>query len=384
MLRTYVKIGLTWVVVVGVVFSITLVLPHREIKTISAIACAFDLLVAVCCFFVAAKEINKRTVAVFTYVGIFFSLTALGWPMGALMGKAFFRDNPFASVYWNQYEWATYFFMLLFVIVFGTLEAATRKLAILQKSFLSLLVAGIPFVLLYYPFFINPNYLYTIPEVRDFSIVNQAISHSQKMGRGTPELDQLVNEVNLPNRNGSQTPEQKYQRIAKIFPYLEGDNYILLIHRPLYVNALYMGIIGLMILLAMLGYCYWNDWPKSAYLEKILISFIPICVLECIHAFSFVILSDVQVFQHIFGVGTILTRISYAFVLFFLVLRLNFISSPAGNFYENKLSTDPFLVSRWRDVLDEFIIRRFLNPQKLRGRLFFSNDPPETGSTLNQ
>ncbi|MEX0736151.1 MAG: hypothetical protein WD182_01825, partial [Bacteroidota bacterium] len=321
MIRTYVKIGLTWAVAAAVVYGITNALPHRDFKTLGVLAGAFDLLVAVCCFFVAAKEIGKSTRVLFSFIGIFFLFIALGWSVGALVGRAFLRDDPFAHVYWVQYEWAIYFFMLLFVIVFGALELVTRKPKILRRSFLSLLIAGIPFLFLYYPYFLNPKYQYTVPEVSDLLDVREAVSHSQKMGGGIPDIDRLANDVDLLGQDGPQTFEQKYQRVARIFPYLEGKNYILLIYKPTYLNALYMSMIGLAVLLAMLGYCYRNDWPKSAYLEKVLIAFVPVCVLECVHAYSFSILTDFQVFQEIFNVGTILTRISYAFVLFFLVLR---------------------------------------------------------------
>lgn len=369
--KTYVKIGLTWAIAAAVVYGITSALPHRDFRTVGVLAGAFDLLVAVCCFFVASKEIGKSTRSLFFFIGIFFLFIALCWSVAALVGKAFLRDDPFAYVYFMQYHWAAYFFLLLFVVVFGALEVVTRKLKILQRSFLSFFITGIPFLFLYYPVFLNPMYLYTTPEVTDFIAVKEVVDQSQKTRGGIPDIDRLATDVALPGQEGPHAFEQKYQRVARVFPYVEGKNYMLLLYRPGYLNALYMSLIGLAVLLAMLVYCYKHDWPKSAYLEKILIAFVPVCVLECVHAYSFSILTDFEVFQEIFSVGTILTRISYAIVLFFLVLRLNFISSPAGNFYENKISMTPLEVSRWRDFVDEFIIRRFLNPKKLGRRLFF-------------
>lgn len=341
MLKTYVKIGLTWGVVFGVVFGVTMMLPHRQIDIISSIAFAFDLLVGVFCFFVAMREINRRTAFVFTYLAIFFLFIGLSWSVDALMGKAFFQSDPFANVYWKQYQWAIYYFLLLLFIFLGAMEVVTRKLGIFRKFLLSFCLAGVPFVLLNYPFFLNPNHLYSCPEFLDFTALRQAINRAEEMGSTIPDINQLATEVDLPSQTGSETFAQKLQRVSQIFPYLKGKNYVLFIYRPVYLNALYMSILCLIILLSMLWYSYWNDWPKSAYVEKVLMAFIPICALECFHAYTFFSITNFQIFQQILVVGTILTRISYAFVLFLLVLRLNFISSPAGNFYENKLNTDP-------------------------------------------
>ena len=381
MLRTYIKIGLTWAVVAGVVFSITLALPHREVTTVSTLLASFDVLVAISCFFVARNEFRKSTRLVFIYMGIFFSFTALGWPVHALMSRTFFQGEPFASFYWRQYHWILYFFMLLFVIAFGVFEIIVQKLAIYRKVLLGLIVAVIPILFLYYPILLNPKYLYTVSEVRDYSVLSKAVKQSKERGDGFPTVGRLALDVLLPSQDDHQSFEQKYQRVAEIFPYLPGSNYVPLVLKPLHITAIYLSAIALLIILAMLGYLYKNDRPKPAYLEKILIAFIPVCVLECIHAYAYIVTTDFQTFWNIYIIGNILTRLAFGFILIFIVLRLRFILSPAGNFYENKLSTDPLQVSRWRDFFDEFIIRRFLNPGKFKRRLFLIRDASETPSS---
>ena len=383
MLRTYIKIGLTWAVVAGVVFSITLALPHREVTTVSALSTAFDLLVAISCFFVARNEVGRSTRLLFIYLCLLFSLTALSWPVSTLMGKAFFQDERFAILYWSQYHWAAYFFLLLFIIVFGSMEILGRKLKIYQKTLLSFIVAGIPFFFVYHPILLDPKHYYSVPDIRDFSALEEAVIQLKKGNSTTqlPTVSQLASIVTLPSQNGVQTFEQKNQRVAEIFPYLQGKNYVLLVYKPTYLSAIYMSIIGMTILLTVLVYSYKNDQPKRAYLEKLFIAFTPVCVLECIHAYSFLTTTDFHLFLQISDVGTILTRLSYGVVLTFIILRLNFILSPTGNFYENKLSTDPLQVSRWRDFFDEFIIRRFLNPGKFKRRLFLIRDASETPSS---
>jgi len=47
----------------------------------------------------------------------------------------------------------------------------------------------------------------------------------------------------------------------------------------------------------------------------------------------------------------------------FFTLRLRFIKSVKGEFYENELASRPAGVMRWRDALDNLVIRHFLDPR---------------------
>jgi hypothetical protein len=54
----------------------------------------------------------------------------------------------------------------------------------------------------------------------------------------------------------------------------------------------------------------------------------------------------------------------------FFSLRLRFIVSPPGEFYETELASNPSRISRWRDWIDTIIIAKFLSLKPLQGRLF--------------
>jgi hypothetical protein len=56
-------------------------------------------------------------------------------------------------------------------------------------------------------------------------------------------------------------------------------------------------------------------------------------------------------------------------VLFF-ALRLRFISSVQGEYYEAELQANPATVTRWRDWVDNLVLSHFFNYKLFNGRLF--------------
>ncbi len=57
-------------------------------------------------------------------------------------------------------------------------------------------------------------------------------------------------------------------------------------------------------------------------------------------------------------------------VAVFFGLRLRFIMSAKGEFYELELAQRPAGVTRWRDTLDNMVVDSFFNRKSIVGRLF--------------
>jgi hypothetical protein len=70
-----------------------------------------------------------------------------------------------------------------------------------------------------------------------------------------------------------------------------------------------------------------------------------------------------------------LTLLNLLLLLVFFGLRLRFITSVKGEFYERELVSDSEHISRWRDAFDNLVVRHFLNPKAIHGRLFASRTP---------
>jgi len=68
--------------------------------------------------------------------------------------------------------------------------------------------------------------------------------------------------------------------------------------------------------------------------------------------------------------GQYASNFTLALIMVYLALRLRFISSVRGEFYETELSERPAAITRWRDTLDNMVVESFFNRHTLMGRLF--------------
>jgi len=51
-------------------------------------------------------------------------------------------------------------------------------------------------------------------------------------------------------------------------------------------------------------------------------------------------------------------------------MRLRFVLSPQGSYYEGEIATNPKGVSRWRDAIDTMILMKYFKVKSVQGRLF--------------
>jgi len=165
--------------------------------------------------------------------------------------------------------------------------------------------------------------------------------------------------------------EQLTNRVAQLYPYLTGDNnYVVLVARPLYVTIINMCIVSLGFVLLFFGYQYLKDPPQGAYIEKIMFLILGFCSMEILHSWSFVKSVEWQSFYEIMNVGQVISMAILLLIGVFFLLRLKFITSPKGVFYEKEIASSPGAVTRWRDMLDDLLLEHFLSGRHLFGRLF--------------
>jgi hypothetical protein len=250
----------------------------------------------------------------------------------------------------------------------------------LQKYSIALIIAGGTFAYYYYPFFENPTYLGTTEAYADLKVVRSSLEEMSAQGKQDPSVEELASVVNLGVwRNGKQVgtlfDDQKKERVAELLPYLKGDNRLVLLYRPLYLDNIYMNVLCVVFIFLFFGYQYKNDPPQGAYIEKIIFLFLPYCSLEILHHYAYIRSVEFSTFEDVQQIGFYLTLINLLLLLFFFGLRLRFITSVKGEFYERELVSDAEHISRWRDAFDNLVVRHFLDPKAVHGRLLASRTP---------
>jgi len=74
--------------------------------------------------------------------------------------------------------------------------------------------------------------------------------------------------------------------------------------------------------------------------------------------------------SEMFSIGQYVTLVIELLMVLFFSLRLKFITSVHGEFYETELASNPQQVSRWRDWVDNIVLAKFFNFKIFNGRLF--------------
>jgi hypothetical protein len=124
----------------------------------------------------------------------------------------------------------------------------------------------------------------------------------------------------------------------------------------------------LVFIVIYLAYNYFYDPPKRAYLEKIVLLFLLYCAFEALHFYAFARSVMWVNLTHMATLGQYLSVGVTLVLLWLFSLRLKFVLSPEGKFYERYLATNSKQITRWRDAVDNWIVRKFLNPDILERR----------------
>jgi hypothetical protein len=131
-----------------------------------------------------------------------------------------------------------------------------------------------------------------------------------------------------------------------------------------------MCILSVGFILLFFGYQYSKDPPQGAYIEKIMFLFLIFCTMEILHAWSYIKSVEWQSFYEIMDAGQVISVGILLLIGLVFTLRLKFITSPKGEFYEREIIENPQEVTRWRDALDDLVLEYFLTRKNVLGRLF--------------
>ena len=77
-------------------------------------------------------------------------------------------------------------------------------------------------------------------------------------------------------------------------------------------------------------------------------------------------------YMEISNLGQYITISVELLIALFFGMRLKFITSVQGEFYEAELASNPQQISRWRDWIDDLVLSHFFNSKAFQGRFFQS------------
>lgn len=363
------KLFLVWLLS-EIVFLLSLILfDHASVNVLSMISYSIQWFLFLLSVQIVRHEPIRKNKYIFLNFAIFFSISLLFHSYN-------FLTSQFARLYFIEYiSMGAYFLVLAFALIYLALDALFRDFRVLYKYLLAISIAGGFFAYYYHDVLADPNYLRTTGDAKTYKAID-TVHEAYVAEHGTePSVETLAQLADLKlwsdgKAIGTLFQQEKLRVVTEFYPYLSGSNYIVLLLRPLYMNAIYMCVLCVAFILLFFGYQYMKDPPQGAYIDKIMFLFLIFCTMEIMHAWSFIKSVEWQSFYEMLNMGYVVSVFVLVLIGVFFGLRLRFIRSVKGEFYEQEILVSPATVTRWRDALDDLLVAHFFNRKAILGRLF--------------
>lgn len=350
-----------------IVFSGTLLLwSHQEVHFSQFANNIIQALLFFVVLFIFLNEPNKKHKLIFFNFVVFFGLSLFAH-IHNFVGAAFLTGSRYASFIFYEYHIAAYVVSLSFAIVYLVVDLLFNNL----KTSLKYVTAG-SIVLFFFiwnfgPIIGNPLSPYQSEDIQQWKILAKYVDqHGQSTG--TEDIAKAINLHAWKNGEavGDLYPEENASRIEALEPYLEGQNYSILLFKPLFMKMVAMNVMLLFFMLLFFGYQYEKDPPQGAYIDKIMFTFLLFVSTEILHYWGYVKSVEYNLYLGLFNAGQYITIALLLMMVFFFSLRLRFITSITGEFYETELATNPQRITRWKDGIDKLVLMKFFNVKPLR------------------
>jgi len=366
-----------WWVAILTVFAVSLaVLPNHGSSFPGFLSYSLQALLFVISIYIVIKEPIRKNKYIFVNFAIFFAFSFLDHIYTFVgTGGAIFSDQLFLRLYLGQYVfYGAYFLCLSFAIIYLSIDVLFRDFHTYQKYIITAGIAVTFFGFYYAPYFEDPKYLHHTADVLDYKTL--ASSYDEWMDEvGTPPTAATLAEITemYSWKNGVKTgvlfPEEKMARAQELYAYLP-NNWPVLVFKPLYLDALRMSVVCIGFILLFFGYLYMKDPPQGAYIEKMMLLFLVFSSLEVLHDWTAMKEVEWAAASSIWMVGLYVSNFVLALLAGAFSMRLRFITSVKGEFYEQELAQSPTAVTRWRDSLDNLVVEKFFNRKLILGRMF--------------
>ena len=352
--------------------------PDGSIAT-DGITASLSVLVAIAAIRICHFEVSRRAKLAYMNWAVFFLANPLACLLYLFFEKQLLWWDVYAGVYRTQYVSAIYFFLLPASVIYGALSVVMRNAHPLRIYLISFVLVGALWLPTFAPYFQDARYLYSTQDVTDYRAIARALEKLKTTGNLEPSLGEISGNTSLRvvDKRGTWTEltgDVKTSRISEMLPFLEGDNHVPLIYKPLNKAQFKMSMLAIAAIVLYLLYGYVYDPPIPAYFDKLMLLMLPYSIFEAIHSYVFSLIVSKETYVAILEIGQLFSCVIMIALLWILRLRLRFVSSVEGKYYESSIRRNHQAITRWRDVVDNWVIRQFVNGSNLDRRFLIRSE----------
>jgi len=357
-----------------------------ESQVSNGITLSLSVLIAIAAIRICQFEADRKVRLGYLNWAVFFLTEPIACLLYVIFEKELLSWDVYAGVYRSQYGNAIYFFLLPASVIYGTLIVVIRNMHPLRIYLITFVVVGALWLPTFAPYLQDARYLYTTQDVIDYRAIAGALEELRSAGNLEPSIGEISRNTSLSavNSRGKWTElmgDVKAKRVRELLPFLEGDNHVPLIYRPLHTAIFKMSLLSIAMIVLYLLYAYTYDPPIPAYFDKQMLLMLPYSMFEAIHSYALSIANSKETFVTFSEVGQLFSCVILIAILWILRLRLQFVSSVEGKYYELSIRRDHRAITRWRDVVDNWVIRQFVNGSDLDRRFLIRGERREDAAT---
>ncbi len=364
------KILISWLSIVTLMTGAVLLFPHNPLSNSTVINLLSQSLLMVISFFLLKLQPKNDNKYIFLNFFLFF-LTCVPATVYFFVGKSLFTQYKFANHLFFQYYSATFVFTLGLAIVYMVINTVLLHQKVFQKYLISLGICALFFGIYFAPIFTDPLYLYNTEDIHQWKTLSTYVDKVQRV----PDAEELASAVKLQAWQdgrpvGELYPKENVARIEELIPYLEGDNYRTLIQQPLFGSIINIEVMMILFILLYFGYQYKKEPPEGAYMDKIVFALLLFVSTDLLHFWGYMKSVEWSSLTEFFTIGQYISNFLLVVLVVLFSMRLRFVLSPQGSYYEGEIATNPKGVSRWRDAIDTLILMKYFKVKSVQGRLF--------------
>ncbi|GEM_PF-2321043 len=350
----------------------SLIFPHRDIGDVGIVNAGLQLLLFILSIQIA-KNCDSQQRYVFINFSVFFGFTLLLFAT-VFVGYSLFPGSLSAGAIYHVYvNKIGLNFTLLFALVFLSVEyyrpywRAGRKYLITTTSTLALLAV------FFYPYLFDP--LHGRVEREYVAICKLTSAHSnfvKEFGREPVANDLADTLIAASSANGNtlfRTKHDAVELVEDLVPYLKAGGVITIFWKPLDLKSIYVDGIVITLIVVILISLYRQNKPFGAYNDKILLLFLIFCSVEMFDTYGSTQSSSSENYKWIYEIGQYVGIMSFLIMVYTFDLKLRFVLSVTGKYYERVLHEAPAKITRWRDEIDTFILKTFFKQTAITRQL---------------